>query len=646
MLSLIRVWWYACQLGSLDRRVRCEAAEALGDLGNSRAVKSLIRAHGHDDNDVREAAAEALVKLGTPAVELLVKALFDGHGDVRRSAARLLGRLGDPRAVEPLIKALGDWAVCKAAAEALGKLGDPRAVGPLFKALCDRVGPERAAAAEALAQLGDPVWKQWFLGDDGDFVRLAQSQHPRAFELLSNALANGFDAAAAAQALGILGDLGAIEPLIKALGDGDEHVREAAAAALVELGEPDWRQWVHGDGGDFMRLAESQHPLAIEPLIKALGYGKNFCWAARALGKLCDPRAVEPLIKALGGCNNFARGPAASALGEIGDPRAVEPLIKVLMDGWACREAGEALSKLRDPRVVELLIETLDNVKGWDREKAVKAAEAGAGLLGKLGDPRAVQPLIKALSADDKRVGRAAAKALGELGDPRSVNRLIQALRAGNDLAAWALGILGDQSAVEPLIVALGDRNSGVRDYAAIALANLGNERSVEPLIEALRRPEWTIRAAAADALVRLGEPAVEPLIRALDGGSSAAAEALGKLGDPRSVEPLIRALGGGSSAAAEALGKLRDPRAVEPLVSALSHGGDDVRRGAAGALSCFAQSSPSSLRGRWQIIANMVGALHDDEVSHGDNGQWGDFGHTDMGIGVSFPAPPPGEDF
>jgi HEAT repeat protein len=57
----------------------------------------------------RSAAAEALAKLGDPrAVEPLIRALGDIDSDVRGSAARALAKLGDPRAVEPLVRALGD----------------------------------------------------------------------------------------------------------------------------------------------------------------------------------------------------------------------------------------------------------------------------------------------------------------------------------------------------------------------------------------------------------------------------------------------------------------------------------------------------------------------------------------------------------
>jgi HEAT repeat protein len=75
-----------------------------------------------------EAIGEALVKIGDArAVEPLIEALGGGdeESDVRRVAAKALGEFGDARAVEPLIEALGDEDedVRDAAKEALKKLG-------------------------------------------------------------------------------------------------------------------------------------------------------------------------------------------------------------------------------------------------------------------------------------------------------------------------------------------------------------------------------------------------------------------------------------------------------------------------------------------------------------------------------------------
>ena len=75
------------------------AAEALGTIGDNRAVEPLTKALSDADSDVREGAAGALGEIGEPAVEPLVKALNDANGDVRRKAAEAPGTIGDGRAV-------------------------------------------------------------------------------------------------------------------------------------------------------------------------------------------------------------------------------------------------------------------------------------------------------------------------------------------------------------------------------------------------------------------------------------------------------------------------------------------------------------------------------------------------------------------
>jgi HEAT repeat protein len=69
----------------------------------------------------------------------------------------VLGEIGDERAVGSLIKALEDEDCHPrmAAAEALGRIGDNRAVEPLIKALED--DEVRYAAEEALEKLGHEV---------------------------------------------------------------------------------------------------------------------------------------------------------------------------------------------------------------------------------------------------------------------------------------------------------------------------------------------------------------------------------------------------------------------------------------------------------------------------------------------------------
>ena len=444
-------------------------------------IKGLIKALRYrKDKGVRQAAAEALVKIGALAVEPLIAALKDRHSDVRQAAAYVLGEIGDARAVEPLIAAPKDekeWYVREAAAEALGKIGAP-AVEPLIAALKDEYRNVREAAAEALGEIKDP----------------------RAVEPLIAALKD-WDVRAAAEALVKIGTL-AVEPLIAALKDAEWRVRKAAAVALGKI----------------------KDPRAVEPLIAALkDTDKDVRQAAAvALGEIKDPRAVEPLIAALGDESSGVRLAAAKSLGEIKDPRAVEPLSAALKDEnkYVRRAAAHALDRLGwKPEQ--------DEIAGWywmakcDWDKCVA--------LGAL----TVEPLIAALKDTDEEVRRAAAEALGKIKDRRAVEPLSAAFKDTDkdvrQAAAVSLDRLGwkpeqDESAgwywmakrywgqcvvlgalaVEPLIAALKHKDSDARKVAAEALGEIKDPRAVEPLIAALKDEKWDVRAAAAEALVSL----------------------------------------------------------------------------------------------------------------------------------------------
>jgi HEAT repeat protein len=106
-------------------RTRTQAARALGSIGDARAVEPLMTVLREDKTPiVRANAAYALGDLGDArAVEPLLGALEDES--VRAPAATALGQIGDPRAVEPLRAALddADEEVREAAREALGKIG-------------------------------------------------------------------------------------------------------------------------------------------------------------------------------------------------------------------------------------------------------------------------------------------------------------------------------------------------------------------------------------------------------------------------------------------------------------------------------------------------------------------------------------------
>lgn len=205
-------------LGDLeqDGHARSRAASFLGSAKDPRAVEPLIEAL----QDVRPPAGFA--ELPSPEgltgqAKTFAERLRSLH-NVRAHAAYALGLIGDPRAVPPLLKALGDpdHVLRIQATGALGRLRAREAVPKMIEALEDPHELVRQVAATALGVLDDPSAEPALrraLADQESGVRVQ-----------------------AALALGRLGAQGARESLTK-LADEDPAptVRQAARAALRRL---------------------------------------------------------------------------------------------------------------------------------------------------------------------------------------------------------------------------------------------------------------------------------------------------------------------------------------------------------------------------------------------------------------------------
>ncbi len=102
--------------------------------------------------------------------------------------------------------------------------------------------------------------------------------------------------------------------------------------------------------------------------------------------------------------------------------------------------------------------------------------------------------------------------------------------------AFYTLGHLRAREAFGPAVTALGGSQELVRLRAAQALGRMGDPRAIPKLIAALGDEMWDVRYAAEDALVALGKPSITPLRRACSKASPLAKpyiyESLAKLGD------------------------------------------------------------------------------------------------------------------
>jgi hypothetical protein len=204
-------------------------------LAYREAVKVLKEKHS--DASMRLIAVEALGKIGDPrAVEALILALRDENNRVRRATAEALGELGDSRAVAPLITALQDRDanVRYIATSALGELGDDRAVASLVQMLSEAEIDRSLvsynlinAVAVSLGQLGDAGFEALIAALQDEDVWVCQS---------------------AVMALGELENPRAVEPLEQLLSHTDmgrlEAVRELVTKALRRLDTPNTSETV------------------------------------------------------------------------------------------------------------------------------------------------------------------------------------------------------------------------------------------------------------------------------------------------------------------------------------------------------------------------------------------------------------------
>jgi HEAT repeat protein len=159
--------------------------------------------------------------------------------------------------------------------------------------------------------------------------------------------------------------------------------------------------------------------------------------------------------------------------------------------------------------------------------------------------------------------------------------------------AAEALARTADERAVQPLIQALRDENGKVRAAAAEALGEINDSRAIEPLIQALADDDSDVRSRAIDALARIGRPASDALILALENEDTlikqGAAETLGEIKETRAIEPLISAFQSKEmrQVSVNALLKINKSSAVEPFILILKdeRATDDMRADASWAL-------------------------------------------------------------
>lgn len=352
------------------------------------------------------------------------------------------------------------------------------------------------------------------------------------------------------------------EELLEQLKDQNANVRRAAARSLSEH-ENAWKtarylkEAIIRENSTLTRnslsyfrekilekfTGEEKEETPFETLIEQLKDDnvKIQLWAFSEVKNSNNPKAIDVLISLLK--VEFLDYRAIIALGERGDPQAVLPLLERLDYQTRCRKENVVFENEKTEELI--------------RKSILQA-------LGKLGDSRAVEPLISIIK-DSNSIGRKEAiESLGAIGDRRAIEPIYSLLEEELSaemviVVASALRKLADYRAFEALLDVVENRVyelSGGPAWGIHELGEYGNRKATEIIVKHWNNPELMREYKKREAVV----------------------EALGKLQDVRSIDTLIEALSDSSYPtrvyAYEALCKFQDKIVVEPL---LQHLVDDL---------------------------------------------------------------------
>ncbi len=180
-----------------------------------------------------------------------------------------------------------------------------------------------------------------------------------------------------------------------------------------------------------------------------------------------------------------------------------------------------------------------------------RRTEAGGALV-EMG-PAAIDALIQGVSAENPQIREMSIWTLSEIKTPtaRIVPALITSL-ADTEEKVRVVGSVALQNIGEPavpyLIDALTAPSADIRLNAAYALGEIGKplETVMPALIKALTDTEWNVRRLVVRALIRIGPPAVDSLIEALNSPDQdlrgMAERALNDMGTVRALKAITEA--------------------------------------------------------------------------------------------------------
>jgi HEAT repeat protein len=319
-----------------------------------------------------------------------------------------------------------------------------------------------------------------------------------------------------------------VQELCEALDDRDRLVRVNAAIALGRAKSPQAvialvRHAVSDPDAEVQSYAlwayrQIDYLKASPQLVELLTSSDDIAmarFAANEIRQKADLKAIEAIIQRFQSRQLYTWNDldlrAINALYEIGNV-TVEPLVKCLYNPDARVQVNGiyALGRIGDDRAV---IPLITHIAPANVDIRTRISDA----LIKIGRP-AIADLIKLLDNNDRDIRWIAAYTLGGIGEDAEA-ALLKALQARGDKPGediiYALGMAGSRSSFAPLYAIYGStKDDSVRAWSTIALANLASRcyedirdnKSIDRFLDALGEQLKPHMLLGSETLLRLGK--------------------------------------------------------------------------------------------------------------------------------------------
>ena len=496
------------QINVDDYDIRKFIVDTLGLIKDENSIDALCQKLWDENINVVCSAAEALGEVGSPAAIDALVAVFEKIEDARPQALEALGKIGDTRALEHLYRFIktDDPIIQYAGIEAIGKIGNSSSMTVLSKYLNNEDESVSELALTAIINISnrtegnidfdlplDKFSKFLFNGvkeKDPEITDFTISSlktwfgHDVIYNLID--VLDAVDEENQKLIIEILGQVGgtASTMLINKFSESSVETKKIILEII--------KQFIDENiAGKLLDFVDDEDPIIRQKLAHMIGFS-NLSEALPVLKKMTEDEV------------GHVRSAAYAALGWLCTEDEVDFFVKGLDDQYQdVREAAAgAMIIIGTEAIVKKFRDLLF-------DENVEKQRISALSLGMIGDSSVVEPLIEAINHPDEKIRRSAISSLARIGDEKAIESIMVALndesKAVRKSAINALVVLQGQECVPKIKFLLDDEDIWIRYHTINTIGNFGNNKFSEYILPYLNEEQDVIRIAAMKALSKMG---------------------------------------------------------------------------------------------------------------------------------------------